>query len=61
LRFGVSAATTRGFGTAEFATVGGWIGDLLDALAKRSDTAALETEIRRRVVAMTARFPIYAG
>ena len=61
LRFGVSAATTRGFGTAEFATVGGWIADLLDMLAKRSDTAALETEIRRRVVAMTARFPIYAG
>ena len=61
LRFGVSAATTRGFGTAEFATVGGWIADLLDVLAKRSDTAALETEIRRRVVAMTARFPIYAG
>ena len=61
LRFGVSAATTRGFGTAEFAAVGGWIADLLDVLAKRSDTAALETEIRRRVVAMTARFPIYAG
>jgi glycine hydroxymethyltransferase len=61
LRFGVSAATTRGFATAEFATVGGWIADLLDMLAKRSDTAALETEIRRRVVAMTARFPIYAG
>jgi glycine hydroxymethyltransferase len=61
LRLGVSAATTRGFGTAEFATVGGWIADLLDVLAKRSDTAALETEIRRRVVAMTARFPIYAG
>ena len=61
LRFGVSAATTRGFGTAEFATVGGWIADLLDLLAKRADTAALETEIRRRVVAMTARFPIYAG
>ena len=61
LRFGVSAATTRGFGTAEFATVGGWIADLLDVLAKRSDTAALETEVRRRVVAMTARFPIYAG
>jgi glycine hydroxymethyltransferase len=61
LRFGVSAATTRGFGTAEFATVGGWIANLLDVLAKGSDTAALETEIRRRVVAMTARFPIYAG
>jgi len=61
LRFGVSAATTRGFGTAEFATVGGWIANLLDVLAKGSDTSALETEIRRRVVAMTARFPIYAG
>jgi glycine hydroxymethyltransferase len=61
LRFGVSAATTRGFGTAEFATVGGWIANLLDVLAKGSDTAALETEIRRRVVAMTARFPICAG
>ncbi len=61
LRFGVSAATTRGFGTGEFAMVGGWIADLLDLLANRSDTAALETEIRRRVVAMTARFPIYAG
>jgi glycine hydroxymethyltransferase len=59
LRFGVSAATTRGFGTTEFTQIGDWIADLLDALAKGGDTASLEAETHRKVAAMTYRFPIY--
>ena len=59
LRFGVSAATTRGFGTAEFTQTGDWIAELLDALAGGADTASLEAETHRKVSAMTHRFPIY--
>src|SRR5262249_14341318 len=61
LRFGVSAATTRGFGSGEFILVGNWIADLLDALAKGADTSSLESGIHRKISAITHRFPIYEG
>ncbi len=40
LRLGVSAGTTRGFGTAEFDQIGTLIADLLDGLAKPGDDNA---------------------
>ena len=62
LRFGVSAGTTRGFGSAEFGAVGSMIADVLDGLARGgSDKAAAETRVRRRVLALCRRFPIYQG
>jgi len=59
LRFGVSAATTRGLGSAEFTSIGDWIANLLDALAKSADTAKLEIDTHGKVSGMTRRFPIY--
>ena len=60
LRFGASAATTRGFGTAEFREVGTLIADVLDGLAASpDDNTAAEAAAGQRVRALTRRFPIY--
>ena len=59
LRVGTPAGTTRGFGPAEFRQVGHWIGEILDAVSTGQDTSAIEQKVRREVVEMTARFPIY--
>jgi glycine hydroxymethyltransferase len=64
IRLGTPAATTRGFGTAEFREVGQLIVEVLDGLkAANSDegNAAVEARVKEKVLAMTARFPIYAG
>ena len=64
IRLGTPAATTRGFGTEEFREVGKLIVEVLDGLkASNSDegNAAVEASVKERVLAMTARFPIYAG
>ncbi|MGZ3377868.1 MAG: serine hydroxymethyltransferase [Phenylobacterium sp.] len=61
LRVGSPAGTTRGFGPAEFRQVGTWIGEVLDGVAAGGDNSAVEARVRREVVAMTARFPIYQG
>jgi glycine hydroxymethyltransferase len=60
IRLGSPAATTRGFGAAEFRQVGLWIGEVLRSLASNSggDTAT-EQRVRRAVTALCARFPIY--
>ncbi len=61
IRLGTPAATTRGFGVAEFQEVGKMIGAVLDGLATSNDgsNAAAEAEIGARVQAICARFPIY--
>lgn len=61
IRVGSPAGTTRGFGEAEFAQVGHWIGEVVDALARGGDTEALESKVKREVMDLTARFPIYQG
>jgi len=61
VRVGSPAATTRGFGAAEFKQVGAWMIEIVDALAAGGDTAAVETKVREEVKALTARFPIYAA
>ncbi|MEK9725434.1 MAG: serine hydroxymethyltransferase, partial [Rhodospirillaceae bacterium] len=62
LRFGVSAGTTRGMGTAEFETIGHLIADVLDGLAGRTaDQAQLEARVAAEVRTITERFPIYGG
>jgi glycine hydroxymethyltransferase len=60
IRLGSPAATTRGFGVAEFRQVGLWIGDVLRSLANNpgGDTA-VEQRVRRAVATLCARFPIY--
>lgn len=60
IRVGSPAATTRGFGTEEFAQVGRWIVEVVDAIAT-GDSTAVEDRVRGEVLALTARFPIYNG
>ena len=60
IRLGSPAATTRGFGRAEFRQVGMWIGEVLHGLAQNpGGDAATETRVRGAVAALCARFPIY--
>ena len=60
IRLGSPAATTRGFGIAEFRRVGEWIAEVLRALAKEpGGNASVEAEMRQAVAALCARFPIY--
>ena len=55
IRLGSPAMTTRGFGLDEARTVGHLIADVLDA----PHDAAVLSGVRDRVVALTARFPVY--
>ncbi|MGL5447801.1 MAG: serine hydroxymethyltransferase [Rhabdaerophilum sp.] len=61
IRLGSPAATSRGFGVAEFQAVGNMIADVVEGLAKNGEegNAALEAAVKTRVHALTARFPIY--
>jgi len=62
IRLGTPAATTRGFGPAEFREVGRMIVEVLDGLkSANSDegNAAIEAAVKQRVQALTDRFPIY--
>ncbi|MEO1695224.1 MAG: serine hydroxymethyltransferase [Pseudomonadota bacterium] len=64
VRLGTPAATTRGFGQAEFRTVGQLIAETLDGLAGGADVdanAAAEAAVKEKVIALTSRFPIYQG
>ena len=60
IRLGTPAATTRGFGQAEFRHVGEMITRVLDGLiANPDDNGAREAELREEVRALCGRFPIY--
>ncbi len=60
IRLGTPAATTRGFGPAEFRRVGEMITRVLDGLAAGApDNAAVERELREEVRTLCHRFPIY--
>ncbi|MDB5394521.1 MAG: glyA [Rhodospirillales bacterium] len=60
IRLGTPAATTRGFGQAEFRQVGEMVLEVLDGLAKNpDDNSAVEQRVRDRVRTLCARFPIY--
>ena len=62
IRLGTPAATTRGFGTAEFKEVGLLIAEVLDGLARSNgDNTAAEEKVAARVKALCARFPMYEG
>ena len=62
VRLGSPAATTRGFGEAEFRQIGEMIVEVLDGLASGSnDNSAVQAAIREKVGELCARFPIYPG
>jgi len=62
IRLGTPAATSRGFGVAEFKKVGELIVETLDGLAKNGEeaNASVEEAVKARVHELTRRFPIYA-
>ncbi|MDP3416921.1 serine hydroxymethyltransferase [Falsiroseomonas sp.] len=62
VRLGSPAATSRGFGEAEFRQVGQMIGEVLDGLAQANSpeaNEAVETAVKARVLDLCRRFPIY--
>lgn len=63
IRVGTPAATTRGFGTAEFKLVGEYMVEVLDGLAENGaeGNGAVEQDVAKRVAELCARFPIYQG
>ena len=62
VRLGSPAATTRGFGEAEFRQIGEMIVEVLDGLASGSnDNSSVEAGVRKKVGELCARFPIYPG
>ncbi len=61
VRLGTPAGTTRGFGPAEFQRIGQLIGEVVDGLAHNGEdgNGEVEAAVRRQVLDLTARFPIY--
>jgi glycine hydroxymethyltransferase len=61
IRLGSPAATTRGFGAAEFRQVGQMIAEVLDGLSGSTDgaNAGVEAAVGKRVLELCTRFPIY--
>jgi glycine hydroxymethyltransferase len=60
LRFGVSGATTRGLGVADFETIGDLISEVLEGLRESpGDNSAIEASVAARVGEIAARFTTY--
>jgi glycine hydroxymethyltransferase len=63
VRLGTPAGTTRGFGEEEFREVGRLIAEVVEGLNRNGDEGdgQVEAHVREKVLALTARFPIYQG
>ena len=60
IRLGSQAATTRGFGLKEFQKVGELITKIVKGLSSNpSDNSKVEDEVRKEVVELCSKFPIY--
>ena len=61
IRVGSPAGTTRGFGPQEFRLIGNLVADVLDGLRNKGEEGdpAVEADVKQRVEALCARFPIY--
>ena len=62
IRVGSPAGTTRGFGVAEFRTIGRMMAEVLDGLAANGEegNAKVEAKVKAEAIALCRRFPIYA-
>ena len=61
IRLGSSAATSRGFGVAEFQVIADMIAEVLDGLAGgNGDNSTVEAAVRSRVSELCGRFPVYS-
>jgi glycine hydroxymethyltransferase len=56
IRVGTPAATTRGFGEDEVRDVARWMCDVMED----PDDTAIQDRVREQVIALCARFPVYA-
>jgi glycine hydroxymethyltransferase len=63
VRLGTPAATTRGFGPAEFRTVGELIAQVVEGMRRNGPEgdAQVEEQVRRRVNELCQAFPVYPG
>ena len=60
IRLGSQAATTRGFGLNEFKKVGDLITKVISGLSNNpNDNSKIENEVRKEVVELCSKFPIY--
>ena len=61
IRLGSPAATTRGFGEAEFRQIGDWIIQVVDGLAQNGEegNSDIENRVKAEVKALCDQFPIY--
>ena len=60
IRLGSQAATTRGFGLKEFQKVGELITKTVKGLSSNpSDNSNVENDVRKEVVELCSKFPIY--
>ncbi len=61
IRVGTPAATSRGFGAAEFEQVGALVAETLEGLSRNGDegNALVEAGVKNKVAELTRRFPIY--
>lgn len=59
LRIGSPVVTTRGFGEAQCIALAGWIADILDVLDKPAELEAKIAEVKQKVLAVCADFPVY--
>ncbi|QZD85996.1 serine hydroxymethyltransferase [Qipengyuania psychrotolerans] len=63
IRLGTPAGTTRGFGPAEFETVGKLICEVVDGLSRNGPEGdgQVEEQVRAQVAKLCAAFPVYPG
>ena len=61
IRLGSPAATTRGFGEAEFRQIADWIVEVTDGLSQHGDegNSAVEAKVKAEVQVLCDKFPIY--
>ena len=59
IRFGSAAATTRGFASEEFALIGNFIADVLDAFDNGQSNQECEKSVFENVRKLCSKFPIY--
>ena len=59
IRFGSAAATTRGFGSKEFALIGNFIADVLDSFDNGQSNEKCEKTVFEDVKKLCSKFPIY--
>lgn len=59
IRLGTPASTTRGFGSAEFITIGEMIAKVIKSLSAKKDLEATLNSVKEQVSMLTKNFPIY--